>query len=108
MADNLIKKKGESTWYVRLAIPADVQQAMGGKKVLTQSLKTGLRSEAMDRRLPVLAAWKAQFQAARNKRDNRGEAWKERVAEDAQSFSRVIRQLKTDVALGEAESPRLS
>lgn len=101
MADNLIQKKGESTWYVRLAVPADVQQAMG-QKVLIQSLKTGLRSEAMDRRLSVLAAWKAQFQTVRNRRDNRGEAWKERVAEDAQGFSRIIRQLKTDVALGEA------
>lgn len=64
MADNLIQKKGESTWYVRLAVPADVQHMLG-VKVLIQSLKTGLRKEAMDRRLPILATWKSQIKAAR-------------------------------------------
>lgn len=64
MADHLIQKKGESTWYVKLAVPVDVQDAFGGK-VLIRSLKTGLRKEAMDARLPILAAWKAQIKAAR-------------------------------------------
>lgn len=64
MADNLIQKKGESTWYVRLAVPADVQSKLGCK-VLIQSLKTGLRSEAMTRRLSVLAEWKSQIETAR-------------------------------------------
>ena len=77
MADNLIQKKGESTWYVRLAVPIDVRKAMGGKTVLIQSLKTGLRSEAMNRRLSILADWQAAFKAARDKRTNRGDEWKE-------------------------------
>lgn len=64
MAENLIQKKGESTWYVRLAVPADVQKAIGCK-VLIQSLKTGLRKEAMDARLPILANWKARIATAR-------------------------------------------
>lgn len=64
MPDNLIQKKGESTWYVRLAVPADVQRKLG-VKVLTQSLKTGLRKDAMDARLPILAMWKARIKAAR-------------------------------------------
>lgn len=68
MADNLIQKKGESTWYVRLAVPVDVRKAMDGKSVLIQSLKTGLRSEAMTRRLSILAGWKAAIAAAREKR----------------------------------------
>lgn len=106
MAHNLIQKKGESTWYVRLAVPVDVQNAIGCK-VLIQSLKTGLRKEAMDARLPILANWKAQFQAARDKRTNRGEAWKERLAEDAHDFSKIFRQLKTDVALGESKPTQL-
>ncbi len=106
MADNLIQKKGESTWYVRLAVPADVQKAVGSK-VLVQSLKTGLRKEAMNARLPILANWKAQFQAARDKRSNRGDAWKERLAGDAHDFSKIIRQLKTDVALGESKPTQL-
>lgn len=64
MADNLIQKPGESTWYVRLAVPADVQKAIGCK-VLIQSLKTGLRKEAMNARLPILANWKARIATAR-------------------------------------------
>jgi integrase len=107
MADNLIQKKGESTWYVRLAVPADVQSAMGGKTVLIQSLKTGLRSEAMTQRLSVLAGWKAQFKAARDKRSRRGDGWKDRVAEDAQDFNQIIRQLKIDTALGETKTSSL-
>ncbi|MGV8888830.1 MAG: tyrosine-type recombinase/integrase [Pseudomonas sp.] len=104
MADNLIQKKGESTWYVRLAVPVDVQAAMGGKSVLIQSLKTGLRKEAMNARLPILANWKAQFQAARDKRTNRGTAWKEGLANVAQDFSQTFRQLKIDTVLGEAKA----
>ena len=64
MADNLIQKAGESTWYVRLQVPADVHDKLGAK-VLIKSLKTGLRKVAMDARLPILAAWKAQIKAAR-------------------------------------------
>ncbi|MDF3164492.1 tyrosine-type recombinase/integrase [Pseudomonas proteolytica] len=101
MADNLIKKKGESTWYVKLAIPADVRKAFGGKAAFIQSLKTGLRSEAMNRRLPLLASWKAQIQAAREKRTSRGDGWKEEIATSARAFDDVFRQLKTGVALGE-------
>ncbi|UST91934.1 site-specific integrase [Pseudomonas siliginis] len=105
MADNLIQKKGESNWYVRLAVPADVQKAIGCK-VRTQSLKTGLRKEAMDARLPILATWKAEFQAARDKRANRGTAWKENLANEAHVFSQVFRQLKIDAALGESKAPQ--
>ncbi|MFA7945133.1 tyrosine-type recombinase/integrase [Pseudomonas brenneri] len=103
MADNLIQKKGESTWYVRLAVPADVQKAIGCK-VLIQSLKTGLRKEAMNARLPILANWKAQFQVARNKRTNRGTAWKENLANEAQDFSQLFRQLKIDAVLRETKA----
>jgi integrase len=83
-----------------------VQKAIGCK-VLIQSLKTGLRKEAMNARLPILANWKAQFQAARDKRTNRGDAWKERLAGDAHDFSQIFRQLKTDVALGESKPTQL-
>ncbi|UVL15909.1 site-specific integrase [Pseudomonas atacamensis] len=65
MPDNLIQKKGESTWYVRMAVPVDVQHKLG-VKVLIQSLKTGLRKEAMDARLPILAGWKARIKMARD------------------------------------------
>lgn len=79
MPDNLIQKKGESTWYVRLAIPADVQKALGCK-VKVQSLKTGLRKEAMEARLPYLTQWKAEIAAARAQVKNRKENWRIEVA----------------------------
>ncbi len=107
MADNLIQKKGESTWYVRLAVPADIQSAMGGT-VLIQSLKTGLRSEAMTRRLSILAGWKAQFRAAREKRSNREDGWKDRIAADADDFTKIFRGLKTAAALGESSPPLIN
>lgn len=103
MADHLIQKKGESTWYVRLAVPADVRAAMGGKTVLTRSLKTGLRGEAMVRRLAVLTEWKAAFDRAKGKRAARGDTWKDPIASIAQGMAQATRKLKTDVALGEAD-----
>lgn len=62
-------------WYVRLAVPADVQKAIGCK-VRIQSLKTGLRKEAMDARLPYLTQWKAEFAAARAEAQIRKENWR--------------------------------
>lgn len=88
MADNLIQKKGESTWYVRLAVPVDVRKAMGGKSVLIQSLKTGLRSEAMTRRLSVLAGWKAAIAAAREKRAL-PEDWQADIISQLEQFDRI-------------------
>lgn len=103
MPDNLIQKKGESTWYVRLAVPADVQASFGGATVFLQSLKTGLRHEAMERRLSFLSQWKAAIATARGKRSTRGDGWKDSVANVAQGFDKVTRKLKTDVVLGETE-----
>lgn len=89
MADNLIQKKGESMWYVRLAVPADVQKAIGCK-VRIQSLKTGLRKEAMDARLPYLAEWKAEFAAARAKTQARKENWRPKLATWSQDFEKNL------------------
>ncbi len=85
MTDNIIQKAGESTWYVRLAVPVDVRKALGGKSVLIQSLKTGLRSEAMTRRLSILAGWKAAIAAAREKRAL-PEDWQEGVISQLEQF----------------------
>ncbi|USW97422.1 site-specific integrase [Pseudomonas proteolytica] len=93
MADNLIQKKGESTWYVRLAVPVDVRKAMGGKSVLIQSLKTGLRSEAMTRRLSTLADWKAAIAAAREKRAL-PEDWQEGVISKLEQFDQIALEQK--------------
>jgi integrase len=80
MADNLIQKKGESTWYVKMAIPSDVQRVLGAK-VFIRSLKTGLRREAMDARLPFLTEWKAKIAAARAEAQSRKENWRPELAE---------------------------
>jgi len=84
MPDNLIQKRGESTWYVRLAIPVDVQKALGCK-VRIQSLKTGLRKQAMEARLPILAQWKAEIAEARVQAQAAKENWRPELA--SQSFA---------------------
>ena len=62
-ANNLELQGG--TYHVRLDIPKDVRDSFGGRRILSQSLKTGVHKEALDRRLPILATWKAQIKAAR-------------------------------------------
>jgi len=78
MANNLEQQGG--TWHVRLAIPADVQKAFGGRKILSKSLETGHRSEAMNRRLPYLAQWKAEIAAARAQAKAPKEDWRPKLA----------------------------
>lgn len=63
MSHNLELQGG--TFHVRLAVPKDVQEAFDGRKILSRSLGTGSRKEAMERRLPILHTWKAQIKAAR-------------------------------------------
>lgn len=69
MPDNLIrqwkKDRTGQTWYVRLAVPKDVQHIIG-KSVFKQSLETTSRAVAMQRRLAPLAIWKAQIGVARH------------------------------------------
>ncbi|MGY2174789.1 tyrosine-type recombinase/integrase [Pseudomonas azotoformans] len=76
MADHIFQKKDESTWYVRLDVPKDVRRALGNRTVLIQSLKTGMRSEAMVSRLPILAQWKADIAVARAAKGNNGDEWR--------------------------------
>ncbi|WP_408598040.1 tyrosine-type recombinase/integrase [Pseudomonas sp. PLMAX] len=109
MADNLIQKAGESTWYVRLQVPADVQHKLGAK-VLIKSLKTGLRKVAMDARLPILAEWKAQIAAARAAKAAAREQWRQEVADkstalDARVDSELLKAIKNPPkGLGGSES----
>jgi len=98
MPDNLIQKKGESTWYVKMAVPPDVQHILGAK-VFIRSLKTGLRREAMDARLPYLTEWKARIAAARAVKAEAREQWRQELAEkslelDAQVDSRLLQAIK--------------
>ncbi len=76
MATHLVQKPGESTWYVRMAVPADVRHAFGGRTKLIKTTGTSNRAEAMNRRLPILAQWKADIAAAREQKLNAGDQWK--------------------------------
>lgn len=76
MANNLELQGG--TYHVRLAVPTDVQKAFGGRRILSQSLKTGVHREALELRLPILAAWKAQIKLARESR-SLPEGWQEKL-----------------------------
>ncbi len=78
MANNLELQGG--TWHVRLAIPADVRKAFGGRRILSKSLETGLRSEAMNLRLPYLSQWKAEIAAARTQAKAPKPDWRPELA----------------------------
>ncbi|QOH70595.1 tyrosine-type recombinase/integrase [Pseudomonas putida] len=78
MADYLELQHG--TWHVRLSIPSDVRKAFGGRRILSKSLETRQRSEAMNLRLPYLTQWKAQIAAARAKVKAQKESWRPEIA----------------------------
>ncbi|MBF8765940.1 tyrosine-type recombinase/integrase [Pseudomonas putida] len=81
MADNLVLKSG--IWHVRFDLPADVRPFFGNRKILSQSLKTGSRIEAMRLRLPFLSEWKNQVVDARRTKAEAGDQWKEQLFEEA-------------------------
>ncbi len=76
MATHLVQKSGESTWYVRMAVPADVRHAFGGRTKLIKTTGTTNKAEATDRRHMILAQWKADIAAAREQKLNAGDQWK--------------------------------
>lgn len=101
MADNLVQRGG--TWHVRFDIPKDVQTAFGNRKILSQSLGTGSRAEAMRLRLSYLSQWKMQVEDIRNQKLANGDKWRETLASDA-ARSREVRERKVRHALdGEAQ-----
>ncbi|WP_340141204.1 DUF6538 domain-containing protein [Pseudomonas poae] len=76
MATHLVQKPSESTWYVRMAVPADVRLAFGGRAKLIKTTGTSNKAEAMDKRLPILAQWKADIKAARDSKADSGDEWR--------------------------------
>ena len=92
MPDNLIQKKNEHTWYVVKQIPKDVRRALGNRSAFRKSLKTGLRPEAMKRRLYWLAQWEAEIAAARAAKGNKGDEW--RLAQH--EIGKDLQQLRTN------------
>lgn len=76
-ANNLELQGG--TYHVRMDVPKDVQEAFGGRRILSLSLKTGSRPEALLRRLPILHAWKLRIKEAREGKQL-ADGWQEEVA----------------------------
>jgi len=101
MANNLELQGG--TYHVRLAVPADVRQAFGGRKVLSQSLKTGIHREAMERRLPILSTWKAQIKLAREGTPP-PEGWQDKIQSTLKELETHRKNRKLEI-LGEQIPP---
>lgn len=78
MRDNLILRG--HTYHVRLALPEDIRPFFGDRKLLSQSLKTGLQQEARDRARPILLDWKNQIDQARQLKKSQSEQWRESAA----------------------------
>lgn len=83
MRDNLILRG--NTYHVRLALPEDVRPSFGGRKLLSKSLKTGLKQDAKDRARSILLDWKNQIEQVRQKKASQAELWRESLASQAKS-----------------------
>ncbi|WP_248802166.1 DUF6538 domain-containing protein [Pseudomonas sp. MWU13-2100] len=92
MADFIFQKKGESTWYARLAVPADVQERLG-RKVFIQSLKTASRTEAVHASHTYLAVWRDQIKTARKAKEP-PEGWQENIIAAATEMETLIQNRK--------------
>ncbi|WP_262382886.1 DUF6538 domain-containing protein [Pseudomonas proteolytica] len=101
MANNLELQGG--TYHVRLAVPVDVQKAFGERRVLSQTLMTGVHQEALDRRLPILAAWKAQIKIAREGKPL-PEGWQDNLVSGLLELDSLKRNRKLDI-IGEPIAP---
>jgi len=100
-ANNLELQGG--TYHVRIDVPKDVREAFGGRRILSQTLKTGSRSEALLRRLPILHAWKSQIKAIRDGKQL-GEGWQEDVVQIVEDLD-ALTQGQKRALVGETAPP---
>ncbi|AMB87724.1 integrase [Pseudomonas agarici] len=99
---NLVQKAGESTWYVRLAVPVDVQKIIG-RKVFIKSLQTASLTEAQRRRGVHLTTWWAQIEAAR-KSKQLPEGWQSNVVDAIETVNSMFQDQKRAI-IGEVIPP---
>lgn len=90
MATHLVQKPGESTWYVRMTVPADVRHAFGGRVKLIKTTGTSNKAEAMDKRLPILAQWKADIKAAKELKRTARDQWRPEIADKGLTLQKQI------------------
>ncbi|MFP0195967.1 tyrosine-type recombinase/integrase [Pseudomonas sp. PHC1] len=100
-ANNLELQGG--TYHVRMDIPKDVREAFGGRRILSLSLKTGSREEAMFRRLPILHAWKSQIKVIREGK-LLGDGWQEDIVQTLEGLD-AITQGQKRALVGETAPP---
>lgn len=85
MSDFLILKRG--IFHARLDVPADVREAFGNRRVLTKSLRTGVKSEANQRKYEFIELWKRQIAQARGTFQAQS---KQKWREDASYFAETL------------------
>lgn len=90
MATHLFQKPNESTWYVRITVPVEVRHAFGGLTKLVKTTGTSNKSEAMDRRLPILALWKQQIATAKDGKQATREVWRQELADKGAELERKV------------------
>jgi integrase len=66
-AKNVVQRPGSTFWYARLEVPVDVREQVGQSQKW-KSLRTRDLREARLRALPVLTAWRAEFDELRRRR----------------------------------------
>ncbi|CRM46101.1 tyrosine-type recombinase/integrase [Pseudomonas sp. D4002] len=94
MATHLFQKPGESVWYVRIILPPSVRHAFGGRSKLVKTTGTSNKAEAMDRRLPILARWKQEIQAAKDGKTASRDLWRPELADQGLTL-----EARTDASL---------
>lgn len=90
-------------YHVRMDVPKDVREAFGGRRVLSQTLKTGSRAEALLQRLPILHAWKLRIKAVRDGR-LLGDGWQEDIVQTLEDLD-AITQGQKRALVGEPAPP---
>jgi integrase len=90
MATHLVQKPGESVWYVRMAVPIEVRHAFGGRAKLIKTTGTSNKTEAMDRRLSILAMWKEQIHAAKEAKKANRDLWRHELSEKGAELARKV------------------
>lgn len=92
MSDFLILKRG--IFHARLDIPVDVREAFGNRRVLTKSLRTGVKSEANQRKYEFIELWKRQIAQARGTFQSQS---KQNWREDASYFAETLPILNGEI-----------
>lgn len=91
MANHLVLRG--TTYHARVDIPVDVQPALGGRKVLSQSLKTGNKFVANRLARLKVTQWKGLFDSIRQEKLASRDIWREELSIQSGSMQQGLKQL---------------